>query len=69
MVYVHADTNPTDAKDYWMQAETAGITYLTPDMKVELSMLDVVRRLQSLSQSDAVLTDQVWVFDTLKKND
>ena len=52
-----------------MQAETAGITYLTPDMKVELSMLDVVRRLQSLSQSDAVLTDQVWVFDTLKKND
>jgi hypothetical protein len=67
VVYVHADTNPTDAKDYWMQAETAGITYLTPDMKVELSMLDVVRRLQSLSQSDAVLTDQVWVFDTLKK--
>ena len=67
VVYVHADTNPTDAKDYWMQAETAGITYLTPEMKVELSMLDVVRRLQSLCQSDAVLTDQVWVFDTLKK--
>ncbi|MDC0067656.1 bifunctional DNA primase/polymerase [Gammaproteobacteria bacterium] len=67
VVYVHADTNPTDAKDYWMQAEIEGITYLTPDMKVGLSMEDVVRRLQSLSQSDADLNNQVWVFDTLKK--
>ena len=67
VVYVHADTNPTDAKDYWMQAESDGITYLTPDMKVGLSMMDVVTRLKSLSQSDADLKDQVWVFDTLKK--
>jgi hypothetical protein len=50
-----------------MQAEIEGITYLTPDMKVGLSMEDVVRRLQSLSKSDADLNNQVWVFDTLKK--
>lgn len=67
VVYVHADTNPTDAKDYWMQAEAEGITYLTPDMKVGLSMEDVVLRLQSLSQSEADLSNHVWVFDTLKK--
>ena len=67
VVYVHADTNPADAKDYWLQAETAGVNYLTPDMKVGLSMENVVQRLQSLSQSDADLNNQVWVFDTLKK--
>ena len=36
-------------------------------LKVGLSMENVVQRLQSLSQSDADLNNQVWVFDTLKK--
>lgn len=67
VVYVHADTNPSDAKEYYLQAENAGVTYLTPDMKVGLSMSDVVKNLEQLAASDADLTGHFWVFDTLKK--
>ena len=68
VVYVHADTNPTDAKDYWMRRKRRDHL---PDTRHEvgLSMMDVVTRLKSLSQSDADLKDQVWVFDTLKMTD
>ena len=67
VIYVHADTNPSDAKDYYLQAKAAGIRYLTPDMKVGLSMGDVVKRLETLAASDADLRGHLWVFDTLKK--
>jgi hypothetical protein len=67
VIYVHADTNPSDAKDYYLQAKAAGIRYLTPDMKVGLSMSDVVENLKGLAASNADLRGHVWVFDTLKK--
>jgi len=67
VVYVHADTNPSDAKDYFYQAKQAGIRYLTPDMKIGLSMSDVVERLEGLAKGDMDLNGQVWIFDTLKK--
>ena len=67
VVYVHADTNPSDAKSYFEQAKVHDVAYLTPDMKVGKSMADVVRRLEALSNSDADLNDELWVFDTLKK--
>lgn len=67
VVYVHADTNPSDAKDYFLQARSADIRYLTPDMKVGLSMADVVVHLKKLAASDAELSGHFWIFDTLKK--
>ena len=67
VVYVHADTNPSDAKSYFEQAKVHDVAYLTPDMKVGKSMADVVSRLEALSNSDADLNDELWVFDTLKK--
>ena len=66
VVYVHADTNPSDAKSYFEQAKVHDVAYLTPDMKVGKSMADVVRRLEALSNSDADLNDELGV-DTLKK--
>ncbi len=67
VVYVHADTNPSDAKRMRSRAQRHRVRYLTPDMKVGRSMADVVRKLQKLAQSDADLAGQVWFFDTLKK--
>jgi hypothetical protein len=67
VVYVHGDTNPSDAKDYFLQAQTAGLRYLTPDMKIGKSMEHVGERLQELALSDADLKGQVWVIDTFKK--
>jgi len=67
VVYVHGDTNPSDAKDYFLQAQTVGLRYLTPDMKVGKSMEHVGERLQELALSDVDLKGQVWVIDTLKK--
>ena len=67
VVYVHADTNPADAKSYYEDAMEHDVIYLTPDMKVGKSMSNVVSRLEALANSDADLNDELWVFDTLKK--
>lgn len=66
-VFVHADTNPSDAKMMREQAMRAGVRYLTPDMKIGLGMADVVKNLKKLANSDADLAGHVWFFDTLKK--
>ena len=67
VIYVHADTNPSDAKDYYYQAQESGVRYLTPDMKVGKSMNDVVVNLENLANSEIDLKGVIWVFDTLKK--
>lgn len=67
VIFVHADTNPSDAKVMREQAIRAGVRYLTPDMKIGLGMADVVKNLQALARSDADLSGHVWFFDTLKK--
>lgn len=67
VVFVHADTNPSDAKRMLEIAERSGVKYCTPDLKLGLSMRDVVAELTQLAQTDADLTGHVWLFDTLKK--
>ena len=67
VVYVDADTHPADAKQKWERAEKSGVSYLTPDMKVGMSMTNVVEHLQRLADSDVDLSGHVWFFDTLKK--
>lgn len=67
VVFVHADTNPSDAKRMLHIAEQHGVQYLTPDFMVGQSMRDVVEALEQLAATDADLTGHVWLFDTLKK--
>lgn len=67
VVFVHADTNPSDAKSYYERAKEHNVNYLTPDMIVGKSMSHVVTRLEMLANSDADLDGELWIFDTLKK--
>lgn len=67
VIYVNADTGAGDAKRMIRQAEAGGFTLLLPDMKVGLSMADVVARLEAMSASDSDLKQVVFIFDTLKK--
>lgn len=67
VVYVDADTNPSDAKYRLARAQRRGVRYLTPDLKVGKSMRDVVTHLERMAASDIDLTRQVWIFDTLKR--
>lgn len=67
VVFVHADTNPSDAKRMLQIAQRHGVNYLTPDFMLGQSMRNVVDELQQLAQTDTDLTGHVWLFDTLKK--
>lgn len=67
VVFVHADTNPSDAKRMLQIAQRHGVNYLTPDFMLGQSMRNVVEELQQLAQTDVDLTGHVWLFDTLKK--
>lgn len=65
--YIHADTNPSDAKEFYERAWEHGVNYATPDMVVGKSMEDVVDFLGDKANSDEELYDQVFVIDTVKK--
>jgi hypothetical protein len=67
VVYVHADTNPADAKRMRELALARGVRYLTPDLKVGKGMPDVVEEVERLAASDTDLRGWVFIFDTLKK--
>jgi KaiC/GvpD/RAD55 family RecA-like ATPase len=67
VVYVDADTNPSDAKRKLQLARKHGVRYLTPDLKIGKSMHDIVKHLEKLAASDTDLAGHVWIFDTLKK--
>lgn len=67
VVFVHADTNPSDAKRMLQIAQRHGVSYLTPDLMLGQSMRDVVEGLKQLAASDVDLRGHVWLFDTLKK--
>ena len=67
VIYVHADTNPADAKAYQERAKPSGMRYLTPDLKVGLSMKDVIGHVNDTANGDEDLSGQLWAFDTLKK--
>lgn len=67
VAYVHADTNPADAKRMREKALQHDVRYLTPDLKVGKSMLNVVEELDRMAESPADLAGWVFIFDTLKK--
>ncbi len=65
--YVNADVSGGDAKRYHQQAKEAGFELLLPDMKVGLSMSDVVARLELMNNLPGDYSNVVFIFDTLKK--
>lgn len=67
VIYVNADISGGDAKSAHKAAKVGGYELLLPDMKVGLSMDDVVSFLTSMNESAADLSEVMMVFDTLKK--
>lgn len=65
--YVNADVSGGDAKDMVFEAKEAGFTLMLPDMKVGLSMNDVVLNLMKMNLSGGDFSNYVFIFDTLKK--
>lgn len=65
--YVNADIGSGDVKAMQKQADYHGFKLLLPDMKISLSMDDVVQKLVAMNQTDADYSDYVFIFDTLKK--
>ena len=67
VLYVLADIGRSDIKHYHAQAEKHGWELLLPDVKVGLSMADVVDNLARMNAVAADYTGVVFIFDTLKK--
>lgn len=65
--YVNTDISGGDAKPLAILAKEKEFKLLLPDMKVGLSMNDVLHRLIEISKSSKDLTGNVFIFDTLKK--
>ncbi len=67
VTYVNADIGAGDAKDYVLRAESSGVSLLLPDMKIRLSMENVVDDITALNNSGNDFNKQIFFFDTLKK--
>lgn len=65
--YVNCDVSGSDAKPMLEHADRHGYKMLLPDMKVGLSMDDVVAQLERMNAANADYTGLVFVIDTLKK--
>jgi hypothetical protein len=65
--YVNADIAGGDAKAMIGEAENSGVTLMLPDMKVGLSMEDVIAQLSAMNERDGDYSNYVFIFDTLKK--
>lgn len=65
--YVNSDVSGTDAKAMAEQALRDGFTMMLPDIKVGLSMDDVVTNLVNMNRQGGDFSNMVFIFDTLKK--
>jgi len=65
--YVNIDISGGDAKPLAISAKNDGFNLLLPDLKVGISVDNVMCKLIDLLDSDADLSNTVFVFDTLKK--
>jgi hypothetical protein len=65
---VNADIGAAHAKEAARQADAGGFDLLLPDLADNgMSMRDVVDCLADTAATDADLTGEVWIFDTVKK--
>lgn len=67
VLYVDADSNPSDVKRMHGHAMKHGIRYITPDYIEGGSAEKTLRDLEALAKSDADLGAYILVIDTLKK--
>jgi archaellum biogenesis ATPase FlaH len=67
VIYVNADVSAADAEAMIALAESCGFQLLLPDMKVGLSMADVVRYLEEMANTGRDFSRVIMIFDTLKK--
>ncbi len=65
--YVNADVSGGDAKKMILDANKFGYDMLLPDMKVGLSMDNVVKNLEEMNEANADYSEVIFIFDTLKK--
>ncbi len=65
--YVNADISGGDAKEMVIKADQSGFALMLPDMKVGLSMDDVVANLIKMNLDGGDYSRFVFIFDTLKK--
>jgi hypothetical protein len=67
VLYINGDISAGDVPEARRRAEAGGYHLLAPDIKVGLSMDDVIERLRGLSVSSEDLSDTIIIIDTLKK--
>ena len=67
VIYVNADVGSGDIKILQETAKQKGFRLLLPDMKAGLSMDDVVKQVIAMNEVNADYSEQVFIFDTLKK--
>ena len=65
--YVNADVGGGDAKEMVRLANEKGFELLLPDMKLGLSMEDVIDNLIKMNSEGGDFSKIVFIFDTLKK--
>lgn len=65
--YVNSDVGQSDAKSMVNYAEDNGFNLLLPDMKEGQSMESVVNNLIAMNEQGGDFSNQVFIFDTLKK--
>lgn len=69
VIYVNVDLAASDAK--WMHEKSkcsgAEFRLLTPDLKEQQTADDIINRLKKQLTEGVDFTNQVWIFDTLKK--
>ena len=65
--YVNADISGGDAKPMVKQAKANGFTLMLPDMKLNMSINTVFKKLDEISKTEDRYDNVVFIFDTLKK--
>jgi len=66
-LYINGDISAGDVPEARRRAIAGNYHLLAPDIKVGLSMDDVIERLRGLAQSNEDLSDTTIIIDTLKK--
>jgi len=67
VIYINADISGGDAKTAYKKAKDGNYELLLPDMKIGLSMNDIVNNLEAMNSTASNLSNIVLICDTLKK--
>ena len=65
--YINVDGNPSDLKRHYSHAEKFGYMVISPDARDGKNTIDALSVLRQIADSDADLSNHVYIIDTLKK--